>query len=309
MYPEIEPYGSGLLDAGDGNRVYWETCGSPAGKAALMVHGGPGSGCSPAFRRFFDPARYRIVLFDQRNCGRSLPHASDPTTDLTSNNTPALIDDTERLREQLGVDRWLVCGGSWGSTLSLAYAERHPDRVTELVLFGVTTGRHSEVDWAFRGGTARYFPEHWGRLAAFAGDADVVTAIAGMLADPDEQVRRAAAFEWCLWESAPAAELAPRFRDPNYAMAFARIVTHYMRNNLFLEDGVLLRDAGALGGIDGVLIGSRRDVQAPLANAQELSRAWPRARLVVVDETGHGAGPAVTREIVQATDGFARQYS
>ena len=309
MYPEIEPYASGLLDAGVGNHVYWEACGNPAGKPALMVHGGPGSGCSPAFRRFFDPARYRAVLFDQRNCGRSQPHASDPRTDLTANNTQALIQDMERLREHLGVDRWLVLGGSWGSTLSLAYAERHPDRVSEMVLFGVTTGRHSEVEWAFRGGLSRFFPEQWSRLATFAGEADVVGAIARMLSDPDERVRRNAAEAWCLWESAPAAELAPRFRNPDYAMAFARIVTHYMSHNLFLADGVLLREAGALSNIDGVLINAREDRQAPLDNALALARVWPRARLAIVDEAGHGTGPKVSSEIVQAMDGFARQYS
>ncbi len=258
MYPEIEPHASGMLEAASGNHVYWETCGNPAGKPALMVHGGPGSGCSPAFRRFFDPARYRVVLFDQRNCGRSRPHASDPSTGLA--------------------------------------------------LFGVTTGRHSEVDWAFRGGLSRFFPEQWSRLAGFAGETDVVEAIARMLSDPDGRVRRKAAEEWCLWESAPAAELAPRFRDPDYAVAFARIVTHYMRHNLFLDDGVLLREAGVLSSIDGVLINAREDLQAPVDNALELARAWPRARLAIVDEAGHGTGPAVSREIVQATDAFARQY-
>ena len=215
----------------------------------------------------------------------------------------------ERLRDHLAIDRWLLCGGSWGSTLSLAYAEGHADRVSQIVLFGVTTGRHSEVDFGFRGGLARYFPAQWRRLAAFADDTDVVGAIARMLGDPDERVRRQAAYEWCLWESAPAAELAPRFRDPTYAFGFARIVTHYMSNNLFLEDGVLIRGAGVLAGIDGVLIGSRGDMHTPLSNARELARVWPRARLVIVDESGHGAGPAVTGEIVQATDEFARQYS
>ena len=309
MYPEIEPYASGFFEARDGNRVSWETCGAPAGKPALVVHGGPGSGCSPFFRRFFDPTAYRIVLFDQRNCGRSLPSASDAATDLASNNTQSLVADMEGLREQLDIDRWLLCGGSWGSTLSLAYAERFPDRVAQMVLFGVTTGRHSEVDWAFRGGLARFFPEQWKRLVAFAGDADPVGAIARRLADADERVRREAASEWCLWESAPATEPAPRFRDPDYALAFARIVTHYMRHNLFLEDGELLRGAGALAGIDGVLVNARGDLHAPRANAQALAEAWPRARLVTVDESGHGTGPEVSRAIVQATDAFARQYS
>jgi proline iminopeptidase len=305
LYPEIEPYDAGFLDAGERNLVYWETCGSPSGNPALVVHGGPGSGSSPLFRRFFDPSRYRVALFDQRNCGRSLPHASHASVDLGANNTDALLGDMERLRESLEIDRWLVVGGSWGSTLSLAYAERHPERVSSMVLFGVTTGRHSEVEWTFRGGLARVFPEQWRRLADYAGESDVVGAIAERLADTDEQVRRQAAREWCLWESAPSSELAPRFRDPDYAVAFARIVTHYVRHNLFLEDGVLLRDAGTLAGIDGVLINARSDLQAPVANALALAEAWPRARLVLVDEQGHGAGPRVTEEIVRATDAFA----
>jgi proline iminopeptidase len=305
LYPEIEPYESSFLDAGERNLVYWEACGNPSGMPAVVVHGGPGSGCSPVFRRFFDPSRYRAVLFDQRNCGRSLPHASHPSVDLGTNNTDALVGDMERLRKRLGIERWLVVAGSWGSTLSLAYAEGHPDRVAGMVLFGVTTGRHSEVEWTFRGGLARAFPAQWRRLAEYAGDPDVPGVIARRLVDADEEVRRRAAREWCLWESAPSLDLAPRFRDPDYAVAFARIVTHYVRHDLFLEDGVLLRNAGALSGIDGVLINARGDLQAPVANALALARAWPRARLVVVDEEGHGAGPRVTDEIVRATNAFA----
>ena len=303
MYPEIEPHRSSFLDAGERNLVYWEACGNPAGKPAVVVHGGPGSGCFAFWRRLFDPARYRIVLFDQRNCGRSLPHASHPSVDLAGNNTEALIGDMERLRERLDIDRWLVLGGSWGSTLGLAYAERHPDRVNGMVLFGVTTGRHSEVDWCFRGGLGSLFPTQWRRLVAFAG-ADPVDGIARMLADPDDRVRREAAHQWCLWESAPADELAPRFRDSDYAVAFARIVTHYVSHDLFLEDEVLLSKAGALSEIDGVLINASGDQQAPVDNALALSRVWPRARLVVVDEVGHGTGPLVTAEIVRATDAF-----
>jgi proline iminopeptidase len=305
VYPEIEPYASSFLDAGDRNLVYWEASGNRAGRPAVVVHGGPGSGSSPFFRRFFDPARYRIVQFDQRNCGRSVPHASHPDVDLRGNNTDALLGDMERLRERLEIERWLVVGGSWGSTLSLAYAERHPERVSGVVLFGVTTGRHSEVDWAFRGGLAKVFPQQWRRLAAYAGEADVPGAIARRLADRDEAARREAAREWCLWESAPALELAPRFRNADYALAFARIVTHYVTHDLFLEDGVLLRNAGALAGLDGVLVNARGDLQAPVENAVALSRVWPRARLVIVDEAGHGTGPVVTAAIVRATDSLA----
>lgn len=229
LYPEIEPYTQGMLEAGDGNRVYWETCGNPQGKPALVVHGGPGSGCIPWHRRLFDPGAYRVVLFDQRNCGRSLPHASDPTTSLASNTTDHLIADMEALREHLGVERWLVFGGSWGSVLSLAYAERHPQRVVEMVLFGVATGRYTELDWLFRGGLARFFPEQWERLRAGLPEddrgGDVVAAYARLLEHPDPAIRHRAAEAWCLWESAtpnwpPSTGLAPRFTDPTFALTF-----------------------------------------------------------------------------------------
>jgi proline iminopeptidase len=312
-YPEVEPYDRGMLDVGDDHLVYWETCGNPRGKPAVVFHGGPGSGCSSFFRTLFDPTAYRAVLFDQRNCGRSTPHASDPWTDLEANTTENLIADAERLRERLGIDRWLVLGGSWGSTLALAYAETHPDRVTEMVLSAVTTGRHAEFDWLFRGGLARFFPEDWQRLldALPARDRgrDVVDAYHRLLNDPDLAVGRRAAHAWCLWESAtpawpPTGGLAERFQDPDYALAFARIVTHYVRHNAWLEDGILLRNAGVLTEIPGVLVHGRFDFQAPLENAYALSRAWPRAELVVVDDAGHVPTGEIARQIVRATDRF-----
>jgi proline iminopeptidase len=302
-----------MLDVGGGDRVYWEVCGNPEGKPAVVLHGGPGSGCAPWFRELFDPDAYRVVLFDQRNCGRSTPHASAPDTDLARNTTADLVGDIELLREHLGVDRWLVLGGSWGSTLALAYAESHHDRVSEIVLFGVTTGRHSEIDWAFRGGIAVLFPEQWDRLLAALPaadrDGDVVAAYHRLLGDPDPVVRRRAAEAWCLWESAtpdwpPSDELAERFKDPAYALAFARIVTHFIRYDAFLEDGALLGNAGVLADIPGILVNGRFDLQAPLGNAWELRRAWPRADLVVVDDAGHGASGGVTRELRRATDRF-----
>jgi proline iminopeptidase len=263
----------------------------------------------------FDPEAYRIVLFDQRNCGRSTPHASAPDADLTSNNTANLIADIELLRQHLDIERWLVFGGSWGSTLALAYAETHPHRVTEIVLFGVTTGRHSEADWVFRGGVSRFFPEQWERLLAGLPegerDGDVVEAYNRLLFDSDPTVCQRAAEDWCMWESAtptwpPMTGLAPRFRDPKFALAFARIVTHYIRHNAWLEDGILLRNAGVLADIPGVLINGRFDFQAPIGNAWELQRVWPRAELVIVDDAGHVADVAgITEEILRATDRFA----
>ncbi len=315
LYPEIEPYEHGMLDAGDGNLVYWETCGNPRGKPAVVLHGGPGSGCSEWHRRLFDPGVYRTVLFDQRGCGRSRPHASAPDTDLASNNTANLIEDIESLRQHLRVDRWLVFGGSWGSTLALAYAETHPDRVTEMILFGVTTGRHKEFDWLFRGGLAVMFPAQWEDLCAAVPaaerDGDIVEAYYRLLSDPDATVRQRAAEAWCMWESAtpawpPTTGLAERFKKPEFAMAFARIVTHYVRHNAWLEDGRLLRDADSLDAIPGVLVNGRFDLQAPIGNAWALKQAWPGTELVIVDDAGHNArDPAVTQELIRATAGFA----
>jgi proline iminopeptidase len=313
LYPEIEPYAHGMLDVGEGNRVYWETCGNPSGKPALVVHGRPGSGCSPWFRRLFDPRAYRIVLFDQRNCGRSLPHAADAATDLAANTTQHLVEDMEGLREKLDVDRWLVLGGSWGSALGLAYAESHPERVSEMVLFGVTTGRHSELEWSFRGGVSLFFPEAWTTLVDALppeySSGDVVESYARWLAAPNPQTRGRAARAWCTWESAtphwpPKTGLDKRFEDPDYAMAFARIVTHYVRHGLFLDDGVLLQNARFLSDIPGILINGRFDFQAPIANAWELQRVWPQATLVIVDDAGHVADASTAREIVRATDRF-----
>jgi proline iminopeptidase len=314
LYPAIEPYEHGLLEAGDGTRVYWEVCGNPHGKPAVVLHGGPGSGCSAWHRRLFDPTAYRVVLFDQRGCGRSTPHAGADGTDLADNTTPHLIADSERLRRRLGIDRSLVLGGSWGCTLALAYAETHPARVTELVVFGVTTGRRAEFDWLFRGGVAAFFPEQWQRLCAAvpaaARDGDIVEAYARLLHDPDDEVRRRAAYEWCLWESAtpawpPARGLAERFAAPAYRMAFARLVTHFVRRDGFVEDGGLLRGAGALAGIPGVIIYGRFDFQSPIGTAWELKHAWPRAELVIVDDAGQAAGHAgIARELVRAIDRF-----
>ncbi len=315
LYPPVEPHDRGMLDVGDGHRIYWETCGDPRGKPAVVLHGGPGSGCTAWHRRLFDPAAYRVVLFDQRGCGRSTPHAANTGADLAANTTAHLISDIERLRQRLEVDRWLLLGGSWGSTLALAYAEAHAEHVSETILFGVTTGRRAEFDWLFRGGLAVLFPAEWERLRAgvpaAARDSDVVDAYHRLLFDADPAVRRRAAEDWCLWESAtpawpPSNRLARRFADPAYALAFARIVTHYVRHNAWLEDGALLHDAGRLADVPVILINGRFDFQAPIANAWALSRAWPRAELVIVDDAGHAAdGDGVTRELLRATARFA----
>ena len=312
-YPEIEPYDHGALDVGDGNRLYWELCGARQGKPAVVLHGGPGSGCTPSARRLLDPAAYRIVLFDQRGAGRSTPHASDPETDLAVNTTGHLLADLERLREHLGIDRWLLLGGSWGSTLALAYAERHPDRVSQIVLASVTTTRRTEIDWLYHG-LRRLFPAEWERLRSgvpgHEPDGDLVEAYARLLEHRDPAVRARAAWDWCAWEDAVVAVSSraprnPRYEDPRFRMAFARIVTHYFRHGAWLDEGILLRDAGKLAGIPGVLVHGRLDLAAPLVTAWELARAWPDSELVVVDEAGHDAGhPGMLERVVAATDRF-----
>ena len=303
-----------MLDAGDGNHLYWETCGNSRGKPALVIHGGPGSGCTLWHRRLFNPSTYRVVLLDQRNCGRSHPQASKPETDLARNQTANLIADIERLRERLDIERWLLLGGSWGSTLALVYAETYPQRVAEMILWGVTTGRHKEFDWWFRGGAAPLFPQQWERLRAgvpFVNrDAEVPQAYNDLLHDRDPAIRYRAALEWCRWESTtlswpPSHKLSARFTDPDFRMSFARIVTHYVCHNAWLTDGILLRDAGRLSSIAGVLISGRFDLQAPVAWAWHLSRAWPNAELVIVNDAGHDASSSITQQLIRATDKFA----
>ncbi len=238
-YPEIEPYASGLLDTGDGNRLYYEMCGNPAGKPALVLHGGPGSGCKPFMRRYFDPAAYRIVLFDQRNCGRSTPRASDPAVSLDANTMPHLIADIERLREQLGIGRWLVYGTSFGCALALAYAEQHTGRVSELIVTGTATGRQCEVDLLTRGlgGIfAAAFARYRDGVPAADRDGDLAAAYSRLLSDPDPGVRARAARNWCDWEEAmvPTSGHDPRYDDPAFRLCFARLVTHYWSNGHFL---------------------------------------------------------------------------
>ena len=303
-----------MLDVGGGNLVYWEVCGGAAGKPAVVLHGGPGSGCAAFWRRYFDPDAYRIVLFDQRGCGRSTPHASDPDVDLAANTTQHLIADIELLREHLGIESWLVVAGSWGSTLGLAYAEGLPERVSEMVLFSVVTTSHREVRWVTRE-MARYFPEQWARfqqgVPAAERDGDLVAAYGRLLGDRDPAVREKAARDWCLWEDTHVSIHAdrrpdPRYDDPRFRMAFARLVTHYWHHAAFLEDGALLRDAGRLAGIPGVLIHGRLDLSSPLDIPWQLQRAWPGSELIVVDGAGHGTGqPGMQEAVLAAIDRFA----
>ncbi|MFE7778975.1 prolyl aminopeptidase [Streptomyces sp. NPDC057445] len=316
LHPPVEPYDRGMLDVGDGNLVYWEVCGNPEGKPALVVHGGPGSGCGPRARQYFDPGPYRVVLFDQRGCGRSTPHASDPATDMRHNTTGRLIADMERLREHLGIERWLLYGGSWGSTLILAYAERHPRRVSEIVIPSVTTTRRSEIDWLYRG-AGRFFPEQWERFLAgapgTARDGDIVAAYARLTEHPDAAVRAKATADWCAWEDAVlsgetnGASNPYGDRPPAEQLALVRICAHYFSHGAWLEEGALLRDAGRLAGIPGVLIHGRLDISSPLATAWELARAWPDAELTVVEDAGHLGGGATREHVLRALERFAHR--
>jgi proline iminopeptidase len=314
VYPPVEPYESGTLGVGDGHSLYWEVCGNPAGKPAVVLHGGPGSGCSPGMRRLFDPDRYRIVLFDQRNAGRSTPSASGPDVDLSKNTTQHLLDDIERLRVHLGIDSWLVWGGSWGVTLALAYAQAQPDRVTELVLVAITNGARGEADWITRD-MGRVFPREWERfrdgVPANERDGDLSAAYNRLLHHPDPAVRAQAAKDWCDWEDThvslmPDAAPYRSIADPDDQLAFARVVTHYWSSGCFLADGQLLRDAGRLHGIPGVLIHGRYDISGPLDTAWALHQAWPASELVVLEDAGH-SGRGMAEAIITATDKFAVQ--
>ncbi|SDP57150.1 prolyl aminopeptidase [Lentzea jiangxiensis] len=312
-YPLSEPHESGMLDVGDGHSLYWEVSGNPGGKPAVVLHGGPGAGSSPGKRGLFDPERYRVVQFDQRNSGRSTPSATEPVVDLSANTTRHLVADIEALRVHLGIERWLVQGGSWGVTLALAYAEAFPERVTEMVLAAVTDGDRRDTDWITRD-MGRVFPREWERfrdgVPVDERDGDLAAAYSRLLHDPDPEVRAKAAHEWCGWEDthmslAPDAAPSLSVENPAFQLAFARLVTHYWSHGCFLEEGQLLRDIGRLHGIPAVLIHGRYDVSGPLGTAWALHRAWPASELVVLDDTGHGGG-SMTAAIVAATDRFAR---
>ena len=312
-FPAIEPHESGLLDVGDGHQVHWECCGNPTGVPALYLHGGPGGGCSPGARRYFDPARYRAVLFDQRGCGRSRPLASDPNADLAANTTPHLVADIEALRQHLGIESWTVLGISWGTTLALAYAHAHPERVSGLVLALVGTGSRREVEWITEG-VGRIFPREWERFAAAVPaplrHLPLVDAYASMLMDADPAVREHAAREWCAWEDAhvslsPGHVPNPRFEDADFRLLFARLVTHYWRHACFIEDDALLRDAAKLDGIPGVLIHGLYDVSGPLETAWRLAQRWSTSRLRILDDTGHGGMGSFPSAVIEALEEVA----
>ena len=309
LYPPIEPFETGMLDTADGHQVYWERCGNPSGKPAVFLHGGPGSGCSPEHRRLFDPAKYCVTLFDQRGCGRSTPHAS-----LEANTTWHLVADIERLRDMSGTQRWLVFGGSWGSTLALAYAQKHPERVSELVLRGIFTLRREELHWFYQEGASWLFPDEWERFVApiAAQDRhDLMSAYRRILTGPDEAARVNAATAWSHWEGRtitllPDPAITASHDDAHFALAFARIENHYFVNHGFFDEGQLLRDAHKLHGIPGVIVQGRYDVCTPARTAWELHQAWPRAEFHLIPDAGHAyKEPGILDRLIRATDAFA----
>lgn len=300
----------GLLDVDDGNSIYWECSGNPEGQPAVYIHGGPGSGSTPHARRFFDPGTYRIVLFDQRGCGRSRPILTH-RSQLQANTTQHLINDLELLREQLAVERWFVLGASWGTTLALAYAQAHPKRVAGIVLAGVTTTSRREVEWITTE-VGRIFPQQWERfvshIPARMKNMRIVDAYAGLLFDENPEISEAAAIEWCAWEDAhvslvPGYQRNKRFEDPDFRLRFARIVTHYWRHAAFLEDGKLLRDAASLKEVPGILIHGRYDVSSPLETAWVLHQRWAGSELRVLGDAGHGGG-ALFEHVTAALNQF-----
>jgi proline iminopeptidase len=313
LYAPIGPYDTGFLDTGDGNRIYYEQLGSPDGKPAVSLHGGPGSGASTKPLKSWDPECYRVIRFDQRNCGRSTPPASDPAANMKLNTTWHLIADLERLREHLGIDRWLVTGASWGATLALAYAQQFPERVTEMIIPAVTMTRPSELYWLYEG-AGRFYPEAWDRfrdgLPEAERDGDLLAGYSRLMENPDRAIRERAAADWLAWEDAVISDEpngVPGMysdRDVEAQIAFVRICAHYFSNGAWLAEDQLLRNASRLAGIPAVLIHGRHDMGSPVQTAWLLAKAWPDATLHIVEDSGHAGSDALAATVRAAIEGF-----
>lgn len=309
LYPPIEPYETGMLDAGDGHTLYWERIGTRGAKPAVFLHGGPGSGCSDTQRRQWDPELYDVLLFDQRGCGRSTPFAS-----LENNTTWDLVADMERLREMCGHETWQVFGGSWGSTLALSYAQTHPERVSELVLRGIFLSSQAELDWLYTYGASELYPEAWADFIGLIPESernDVVEAYHRRLTSEDHATKLAAAKAWSTWEGMtvtllPDPAMLEEFTEDDHAIAIARIENHYFRHKCWLEEGQLLTNAHRLKGIPGVIVQGRHDCCTPPAAAWALKQAWPEVDLQIVPDGGHlFTEPGITDGLVWASDRFA----
>lgn len=313
LYPEIEPYVSHSLAVEKPHILHVEECGNPRGLPVLFVHGGPGAGCEPYHRRFFDPQVYRIILVDQRGCGRSIPHA-----ELEGNNTRALISDMEFVRNHLGVERWLLFGGSWGSTLSLAYAQSHPDRVLGLILRGIFLLRPHEIHWFYQEGASRVFPDRWAQFLEPIPEqerGDLLKAYHRRLTGNNELQRLAAAKAWSVWEGStstltPNPAVIDHFADPFTALSLARIESHYFINNGFLEPNQLLRDCHKLAGIPGIIVHGRYDIVCPVENAWELHHAWSDSELRIIPDAGHSASePGIIDALITATTEMGKRFA
>ncbi|RWL83245.1 MAG: prolyl aminopeptidase [Mesorhizobium sp.] len=309
LYPEIEPFESGMLDVGDGHTIYWERCGTRGAKPAVFLHGGPGGTISPKHRRLFDPKLYDVILFDQRGCGKSTPNAS-----LEANTTWHLVADIERLREMAGFDKWLVFGGSWGSTLALAYAETHTERVSELIVRGIYTLTRAELEWYYQFGVSEMFPDKWERFLApipAAERGDMMAAYRKRLVGTDRARQVEAARAWSIWEGEtitllPEPETSDPFAQDDYAIAFARIENHYFVHAGWLEEGQLLCDAWKLKDIPGTIVHGRYDMPCPAKYAWALHKAWPKADFHLIEGAGHAySEPGILDRLIRATDKFA----
>jgi proline iminopeptidase len=309
FYPEIEPFETGFLDVGDGHTIYWERVGTKGAKPAVFLHGGPGGGTSPLQRRLFDPKLYDVLLFDQRGCGKSTPHAG-----LEANTTWHLVADTERLREMMGVEKWLVFGGSWGSTLALAYAETHPNHVSELVLRGIYTLTRAELDWYYQFGVSEMFPDKWERFQAPIPENerhDMMGAYRRYLTGTDRKKQLECAIAWSTWEGGtitllPNPDYEAHFGEDDYAIAFARIENHFFVHGGWMDEGQLLRDAHKLRDIFGVIVHGRYDMPCPAKYAWQLHKAWPKADFHLIEGAGHAyLEPGILDQLIRATDRFA----
>jgi proline iminopeptidase len=313
LYPRIKPYATHQLKADPPHILHVEEAGVPEGIPVLFVHGGPGAGCLPYHRTFFDPQVYRIILFDQRGCGRSIPHA-----ELRANNTQALVQDMERIREVLGIERWVLFGGSWGSTLSLVYAQTHPEKVMGLILRGIFLCRPREIDWFYQeGGASRIFPDHWRDFAAVIPEEErgnMIAAYYKRLTGENELARMAAAKAWAKWEGQtstllPSNSVVSTFTEPFMAVSLSRIECHYFMNNSFLEPNQILKNAHRLADIPGVIVQGRYDIVCPMESAWELHKAWPDAQMHIIPDAGHSATEAgIVDALVRATRQFADKF-
>jgi proline iminopeptidase len=309
LYDPIEPFDRGRLPVSPIHTLYYEQCGNPEGQPVVFLHGGPGGGIVPDYRRYFDPETYRVVLFDQRGAGQSTPHAN-----LEDNTTWHLVADIERLREHLGIERWMVFGGSWGSTLSLAYAQTHPQRARQLVLRGIFLCRPKEIQWFYQEGASVIFPDVWEEYLKVIPEAerkDMLTAYYRRLTGEDEAVQLEAARAWSIWEGStsklfPDPDLIEHFGEPHMALALARIECHYFMNNSFFEtDNYLIENVGKIRHIPSIIVQGRYDVVCPMMSAWELHRAWPEAELRVIPDAGHSVSePGIINALVDATDRF-----